>query len=535
MENMSREVKKHAYGYLRVSTVGQADGASLDTQREKIAEFASKNSIDILEWFEDPGVSAKTANRPGLQAAIKSVEQHKGSVDYLIVYNMTRASRDMESYYRYICGPLKDCGVRILDSTLPFSEDGDDAATLLMQNMQLLVGEMDNRQKSKTVTDNMKAVAREGWWLTSAPLGFKTKKIPIGIRNSQGKMRSHTILEPDNSDEVANKMTLLLTRFSQGDMNEADACRLADKIGLRSRKGAPLAQSTISLYLRMPVYAGYHRHKSLLGNELIKLRFPGLISWETYEANQHILEHGYVEHKTSDNAMYPLKMTLLCSQCGAALRASAPKGGSGQHSPRYHCKHKGHGSLAIEPAHDLFVNLLDSITPTEATLKLFKEIVKRTAKQKYSELNSSLSELQSKRLVLDERINKTFDAFLDGAISKAIFDEQNERLKTKRNKLDDEIAELKKTQRLSEATINYVCNFISQPSKLWRDAGLEGRQALQRIIFPHGLHIDLCNSKCGTEDLGPLFSVISTKKASEDAQNINMVVPTGIEPVTLGL
>lgn len=167
MENMDGGIKKRAYGYTRVSTVGQADGASLSTQEEAIKTYAAKNNIEVIEWFSDPGKSAKNANRPGIQKLIRTAQQNKGKVDYMIAYNMTRASRDMESYYRYISGPLHDCGVRVLDTSQPYSEDGNDISVLLAQTFSLMNGQIDNMTKSKTVTDNMRAVAREGWWLTT--------------------------------------------------------------------------------------------------------------------------------------------------------------------------------------------------------------------------------------------------------------------------------------------------------------------------------------------------------------------------------
>lgn len=533
MNSSSAALKRVGIGYLRVSTVGQADGASLDTQQEHILRFAEGNNIKIVEWFCDPGVSAKTANRPGIKKAMKYVEQHRGKIDYFVVYNMTRASRDIESCYRFIAGPLKDNGVRVLDSTLPFTENGNDAASIIMQNMSLLTGEIDNRQKSTTVKDNMRSVAKEGWWLTSAPLGFKIKKVPLGIRDNQGKMRTHSTLEPDG--EIAEKMARLLTRFSEGDMTEADAHRMAYEIGLKSKKGKPLSASTVSLYLRMPVYAGFQQHESLLGDELVKLQSEGLISWETYEKNQRILRHNTVEHTPSNNELYPLKGLLRCSLCGSVLRGSAPGSGSHKPSPRYHCKNKGHASMPIDAAHDMFCTLLDNIAPTEATVKLFKEIVKRTAKQQYDEINKSLADLQTKREQVTSRLNKICDEYLDSNISLEEKNTHTHRLEGERNTLDDQISDLKDAQRLSEATINYVCNFLSMPAKLWRDANLECRQTLQAIIFPKGLPIDLCHEKYGTVELGPLFSVISTKNGLLDPSNDNVVVPTGIEPVTLGL
>lgn len=54
--------------------------------------------MEIVGWFEDLGVSAKTAHRPGLQKLIKTAKEHRGEIDQLIVYNVSRISRNVKSY-----------------------------------------------------------------------------------------------------------------------------------------------------------------------------------------------------------------------------------------------------------------------------------------------------------------------------------------------------------------------------------------------------------------------------------------------------
>ena len=90
-------------------------------------------------------------------------------------------------------------------------------------------------------------------------------------------------------------------------------------------------------------------------------------------------------------------------------------------------------------------------------------------------------------------------------------------------KLRRERVELEKQQSLNETTIEYVCNFMNQPSKLWKDANLESKQALQKMMFPNGLHINLKTKKCRTEDLSPLFSIMANKKAPEGGNSEAMV------------
>ena len=82
-----------AYGYIRVSTAGQADnGVSLEAQRDRIEAWCKANGYRLIDVFKDRGLSAKRAdNRPALQRAIKAVTERRGAA--LVVYSLSRLAR----------------------------------------------------------------------------------------------------------------------------------------------------------------------------------------------------------------------------------------------------------------------------------------------------------------------------------------------------------------------------------------------------------------------------------------------------------
>lgn len=83
---------KTATGYVRVSTVGQAEeGVSLSAQRSRIAAWCEANGVTLSATFADEGISGKKAsNREGLQAALTSACQTGG---ILVVYSLSRLAR----------------------------------------------------------------------------------------------------------------------------------------------------------------------------------------------------------------------------------------------------------------------------------------------------------------------------------------------------------------------------------------------------------------------------------------------------------
>lgn len=83
-----------AYGYVRVSTTGQADdGVSLEAQQERIAGWCSFKGVPLAEVFQDAGKSGKAMKRrPGLQAALDAACGDRG---VLVVYSLSRLSRSL--------------------------------------------------------------------------------------------------------------------------------------------------------------------------------------------------------------------------------------------------------------------------------------------------------------------------------------------------------------------------------------------------------------------------------------------------------
>ncbi len=90
------KTKPLALGYIRVSTTEQVEtGASLDAQKAILIAEADKRGWS-LEVVADEGVSAKSLNRPGLQAALARLDA--GDADVLLAIRLDRVSRSVADF-----------------------------------------------------------------------------------------------------------------------------------------------------------------------------------------------------------------------------------------------------------------------------------------------------------------------------------------------------------------------------------------------------------------------------------------------------
>jgi len=82
-------------GYLRVSTGAQVAGHGLDAQRDAIEVEAARRGWDVT-WVQDPGASARSLERPGVQYAPELLRQ--GQADALVVSKLDRLSRSLSDF-----------------------------------------------------------------------------------------------------------------------------------------------------------------------------------------------------------------------------------------------------------------------------------------------------------------------------------------------------------------------------------------------------------------------------------------------------
>jgi site-specific DNA recombinase len=514
--------KKKAIAYVRVSSSRQVDNESPDTQRAKINQFAEMNNIEIVKWFDDMAQSAKNADRKELQNLIKFALAYRDQIDHVIVYKMSRASRDATTYYRDILGKLYPRGITIRSATETFD---DSPGGRFMELIHVGMAQFDNGVKSEYTRDNMQSLEKQGYYQHAPILGYENCK----VKNDEGKDRPS--LKPN---DIAPKVKEVLERFSYGDMNQAEVTRFAHEIGLRSRNNKVLGKDAINRLLKSPTYAGFIR-TNLTSQDMNKGRHEALISEETYRRNQLILSG---KHSRKDelhlkkNHLYVLKGTLRCVGCENILYASAPRTGNGGHSPRYHCGKCKLKSIPARVVHEDFEGLLERIKPSEGTLRLYKEVLIREANSQLGRINVQIGSLRQELDDISVLRVEAIEKFTKGDLTKAEKNEFVDSLEIRKIEATDKLKDMEEVQSLRESEIEYAITFMERVDRLWSDADFDLQQRFQKMIFPRGVVYDYENRRFGTSEISALYRLGGIKNEPEMAQKSYMVAGTGLEPAT---
>ena len=86
---------KSCFGYVRVSTLKQGEGVSLEAQKDAILAYATRNTIAISRWFEEKETAAK-AGRPVFGQMLKLL--NKRVVDGVVLHRPDRAARNFADW-----------------------------------------------------------------------------------------------------------------------------------------------------------------------------------------------------------------------------------------------------------------------------------------------------------------------------------------------------------------------------------------------------------------------------------------------------
>ena len=174
---MENEMKKCGL-YMRVSTEDQArEGFSLPEQRERLETFCKFKGYEVIDYYEDAGISAKTGNhRPEFERLKNDIKAKRiNTIVALKLDRITRSIYDWENLMTFLDenDAYLDC---VNDEINRTSANGKMVSRLLMS-----VSQNEIERTSERTKIGMAGAIKKGHIPHQAPLGYKheDKKLVI--------------------------------------------------------------------------------------------------------------------------------------------------------------------------------------------------------------------------------------------------------------------------------------------------------------------------------------------------------------------
>lgn len=184
MSVVLKEGMKAAYGYVRVSTEGQAgeDAYGIDLQKSEIQKYATEHRYQIVEWFVD-SVSGTVESRPELDRFIEDVYGDHRKADTLICFKSDRIARDTKLYF-YILYRIEKKGIRLICINEDFGTDNQFAN--LYRSMIMFVAEQERKNIVLRTSKGRDEKRKKGGYVGGmVPYGYvlnkETKELEVCI------------------------------------------------------------------------------------------------------------------------------------------------------------------------------------------------------------------------------------------------------------------------------------------------------------------------------------------------------------------
>src|SRR6266851_5953037 len=295
-------------GYIRVSTVKQGEGVSLEVQKDAISRYAERNQFQIALWLEEMETAAKRG-RPVFHRAMKLLRQgkHQG----IILHKLDRGARNLKDWAEI--GELSDQGVEVhfVNESLDLHSRGG----RLSADIQAVVAADFIRNLREETRKGIYGRLKQGIYPLAAPVGYQNQ--------GGGKPK---IPDPINGPLVRHAFEL----YASGQYNLHGLRERITKLGLRNRNGKPLSLTGFSVMLNNPFYIGLIRMK---GEAFAGIHTP-LIATSLFDRVQSILKG-----KTNAKGWrhdFLFRRLLTCATCGRSLIGEIQKG-----HVYYRCQTKG--------------------------------------------------------------------------------------------------------------------------------------------------------------------------------------------------
>lgn len=398
---------KPCFGYIRVSTKEQADGASLDAQKDAITAFASQHNLIITKWFEEQETASK-AGRPLFEDMRQQLL--RGLAEGVVIHRIDRSSRNYTDWAHI--DQLSQQGIKVF-----FAADGLDFESTggrLMADIQMVLAAHYSRNLSFEVKKGLYGRIKQGHYPFKAPLGY--------LDNGEGQLKT---IDPIKGPLVK----LAFELYCSGEYSITSLTTEMAARGLTGWRGKPVVRRNIEAMLRNPFYIG----KMLICGTLYDAAHEPLITALQFQRVKGVKAGRNTKKSTKHMMMY--RSLVTCADCQKVLTGERQKAHT-----YYRCHTPGCPSQSIRED-----RLTEQLEKRLKTLEISSEGKEYLHAQFEIWLQSSAPSTLSSSVKLrisdaSSRLDRLTDLLVEGTLSKADYE-------TRKQNTEFELAQLREEEQ----------------------------------------------------------------------------------------
>jgi site-specific DNA recombinase len=502
---VTKERFPNAVIYTRVSTLKQENNFSLETQLEKCEKCAINNNLNVVERFGGAYESAKLGNkRTYFPQMLEFVKNKKNKIGYIIVYDLSRFSREGMKAVALVEELKTDFGIKVLESSATsiidnFSEE-------IFTDLKIVIANSNNRERKMKIIDGSIKRLESGYWLGIPPRGYT-------------KVDKYTL--KFNEEAVFIKKAFEM---------KSDGCSNTEILKIIRSLGSTITKSRLPKYLSDPFYCGWIANKHLNGR-VVKGLHESLISEEMFlKVNGEKAEiRIYKTSKMDENR--PLQGDLKCS-CGGVYTGYKKK-----EIYNYYKCNKCHHNSAVNPIHNSFEDLLSKYSFDKKYISLFKKQLKYTFDYIENENNIKKSELLTKISKEKTRLANVNFKYAAENLDEEIFQQVSTKIKADIDILNKELSNITFSLSNYDNYLDESLELVNDYKGIWGKGDIKIKKDIQNILFSNQIEYDPKKMSYRTHKENLVMSMltgnrdkIKARKRGQKPTNSRIVLKMGIEP-----
>jgi site-specific DNA recombinase len=398
---------KTCFGYIRVSTQKQGEGASLEAQKDAITAFASHHNYSITRWFEEKETAAKSG-RPIFNQMLRLLQRK--AADGLIIHKIDRSARNLKDWS--VISDLSDAGVDVYFATesLDFRSRGG----RLTADIQAVIAADFIRNLRDETIKGLNGRLKQGLYPFRAPIGYQD--------NGRGQPKT---IDQIKGPLIRQAFDLYATREHSLRSLEKEMARR----GLKNQNGKPLSLHGIETILRNPFYCGTIEIKRT-GLTYKGIHEP-LITARTFVLVQDIKAGRAGKKVTRHNHLY--RGLFRCGLCAGPMVPERQKG-----YVYYRCQNSTCSTKTVREE-DIEQAVQDAFRTIQLTLEQAVEF--ESMWQNWMAGDDRANQIKHIDLRLAEtssRLQRLTDLLIDGTIDKEAFDTRKKGLMLDLSRLEQD-------------------------------------------------------------------------------------------------
>jgi len=463
---------KKAIRYLRFSSDDQSQH-SIERQELVTTTWLKQHDIFLTDTFKDEGYSAKNFDRPDIKELFSFIQRNFRQIDYLVVSELTRFSRDAGEALSTLKEIQKKYNIRIVSAGTNRIYDFNDSSSYFLMGIEFLLGTTENIKRTTDINGGVyTAKAVKGKWIQGGPAPYGYKKEGTG---DQRRLIVH--------EEEAAVIRYIFDQYLK-DVPVYIIRKEAIKMGFR-RKGS----SAIQEVLTSPLFISHQQVKGWDNKPggLFPIKdLPQVIDKLTWQKVQEKITGPKYKKTIADEL--PLRGLLRC-HCSKRVTGAPSTNKLGKKFLYYKCSESKHLNLSARNAHDQLQEILQLLSLPSYMIDAIREETGKQMIDKHSDDRKQLVQARKDLTKIEDDIFTVEKKFLsEHSINTETYQRWHDQLSSRRIEVaariekfsrDEQAAWLMMSQDLERLTdLQYLYNNINTPDK----------QELLRMVFDDCLY-----------------------------------------------